>query len=71
MQAYDAAMLIDSALKATGGKTSDPNGTARGARRKPTSNLCAASSSSAPTITPMQDFYLTKVAKRADGKYAD
>lgn len=67
-QAYDAALLIDSALKATGGETDNKNAlrtemakanftSLRGKFRFNTNHY------------PIQDFYLVKVAKRADGKY--
>src|SRR5437868_10673585 len=67
-QAYDAAMLIDSALKQTGGKTNNKDAlraalmkadfkSPRGAFRFNTNHY------------PIQDFYLVKVAKRGDGKF--
>jgi branched-chain amino acid transport system substrate-binding protein len=67
-QAYDAAMLIDSALKQTGGKTNNKDAlraalmkadfkSPRGAFRFNTNHY------------PIQDFYLVKVAKRPDGKF--
>ena len=67
-QAYDAASLIDSALKATKGATTDKNAlraalvkadfkSLRGAFRFNTNHY------------PIQDFYLVKVGKRPDGKY--
>ena len=48
-QAYDAALLIDSALKATGGKTSDKDALRAAMMKAPTSRRCAATSSSTPT----------------------
>jgi branched-chain amino acid transport system substrate-binding protein len=68
MQAWDAAQVIDAALKTTGGKTSDKAAltaaikkaeikSPRGPFRFGTNNY------------PVQDFYLVKVAKRADGKF--
>src|SRR5262244_26477 len=67
-QAYDAARLIDGALKATKGDTADRAAlraamkkadfvSLRGAFRFNTNNY------------PIQDFYLVKVAKRPDGKF--
>jgi branched-chain amino acid transport system substrate-binding protein len=67
-QSYDAAMLIDSALKKTKGDTKD-----RDALR---AALLAADFVSLrgdfkfnTNHYPIQDFYLTKVAKRPDGKF--
>jgi branched-chain amino acid transport system substrate-binding protein len=68
MQAYDAAQLIDSALTRTGGDTADKAklhaalhaadfASPRGAFRFNTNGY------------PIQDFYLVKAAKRADGLY--
>ena len=51
MQAYDAALLIDSALKATGGKTADKEALARGHQEGRLQVGCAAPSSSAPTAS--------------------
>jgi branched-chain amino acid transport system substrate-binding protein len=67
-QAYDAAQLIDSALRQTKGSTSDKDAlraammkadfkSPRGAFRFNTNHY------------PIQDFYLVKVAKRPDGKF--
>ncbi len=68
MQAYDAAQMIDSAIKAAGGDLSDKDAIRAG--------LAAADFQSlrgdfklGPNHYPIQDFYLVKVAKRADGKY--
>ena len=68
MQGYDAAQLIDSALKRTGGSTADKPklraalheadfASPRGKFRFNTNGY------------PIQDFYLVKAAKRADGLY--
>ena len=69
MQAYDAAMLIDSAVAAVDGDLSD-----RDALRDA---LAAADFTSlrgdfafGPNHYPIQDFYLTKVVKREDGRYS-
>ena len=68
MQAYDAALLIDSALKATGGKTDDRDAV-RAAMRKADFKSLRGKFKFGPNHYPIQDFFLVKVAKRADGKY--
>ena len=68
MQAYDAALLIDSALKATGGKT-DNRDAVRAALRKADFTSLRGKFKFGPNHYPIQDFFLVKVAKRADGKY--
>ncbi len=68
MQAYDAAMLIDSAVKATGGKISD-NAALRAALEKADFKSLRGKFKFGVNHYPVQDFYLTRVAKRADGKY--
>ncbi|HWE22015.1 MAG TPA: ABC transporter substrate-binding protein [Hyphomicrobiaceae bacterium] len=68
MQAYDAALLIDSALKATGGKT-DNRDAIRDAMRKANFKSLRGKFKLGPNHYPVQDFFLVKVAKRADGKY--
>ena len=49
MQAYDAAMLIDSAVEGDRRQDRRQGRAARGASRRPISPRCAATSSSAPT----------------------
>jgi branched-chain amino acid transport system substrate-binding protein len=68
MQAYDAAMLIDSALKATGGKVSDHDAL-RAALEKADFVSLRGKFKFGHNHYPIQDFYLVKVAERADGKY--
>ncbi len=67
-QAYDAALLIDSALKATGGKTSD-KAALRTEMAKANFTSLRGKFRFNTNHYPIQDFYLVKVAKRADGKY--
>lgn len=67
-QAYDAALLIDSALKATKGNTSDKNAL-RAAIKKADFQSLRGDFKFNTNNYPIQDFYLTKVAKRPDGKY--
>src|SRR3954454_7862242 len=67
-QAYDAALLIDAALKATGGKT-DNKDALRAALQKADFKSLRGAFKFNTNHYPIQDFYLVKVAKRADGKY--
>ncbi len=68
MQAYDAAMLIDSAVKATGGKLDDGE-RLRAAMAKADFTSLRGTFKLGNNHFPIQDFYLVKVAKRADGKF--
>jgi branched-chain amino acid transport system substrate-binding protein len=68
MQAYDAAQVIDSAMKATGGKT-DNKDAVRAALKKAAFTSLRGDFKFGVNNYPVQDFYLTKAAKRADGKY--
>jgi branched-chain amino acid transport system substrate-binding protein len=68
MQAYDTAMLIDSAVKAVGGKLADRDAI-RAAIRKADFTSLRGGFKFGVNNYPVQDFYLVKVAKRADGKY--
>ncbi len=67
-QAYDAALLIDSALKATGGKT-DNKEALRAALQKADFKSLRGGFKFNTNHYPIQDFYVVKVAKRADGKF--
>ena len=67
-QAYDAALLIDGALKLTGGATADKNAL-RAALRKANLTSLRGGFRFNTNNYPIQDFYLVKVAKRADGKF--
>jgi branched-chain amino acid transport system substrate-binding protein len=68
-QGYDAAKLIDGALKATGGKIKD-----KAAFRKALASAPFKSVRGSFAINnngfPIQDFYVVKAVKRADGKFA-
>ena len=68
MHAYDAALLIDAALKATGGKT-DNKDAVRAAIRKAEFKSLRGDFKFGTNGFPVQDFYLVKVAKRPDGKF--
>ncbi|CAN7586953.1 ABC transporter substrate-binding protein [Bosea sp. LjRoot90] len=66
-QAYDAAQLIDSAVKAAGG-TGDKD-KLRAAIKKADFTSLRGKFKFNTNGYPIQDFYLVKVAKRADGKF--
>ena len=68
MQAYDAGQLIDSALKSTGGNTADKDAL-RAALKKADFKSLRGSFKFNTNGFPIQDFYVVKAAKRADGKY--
>ncbi len=67
-QAYDAALLIDGALKLTKGSTADKKAL-QAALQKANFTSLRGGFKFNTNHYPIQDFYLTKVAKRADGKY--
>ncbi len=68
MHAYDTALLIDSALKATGGQTSDKKALSAAIRKADFQSLRGDFKFGANGF-PVQDFYLVKAAKRPDGKF--
>lgn len=68
MQAYDAAQMIDSAIKAAGGNLSDKDALRAGLKAADFQSL-RGDFSIGDNHYPIQDFYLVKVAKRDDGKY--
>lgn len=67
MHAYDAALLIDSALKATGGKMDKD--AVRAALMKANFKSLRGDFKFGPNGFPVQDFYLVRAAKRPDGKF--
>jgi branched-chain amino acid transport system substrate-binding protein len=67
-QAYDAALLIDSALKHTKGSTADKDAL-RAAMMKADFKSLRGKFKFNINHYPIQDFYLVKVVKRPDGKY--
>ncbi|MBR0730571.1 ABC transporter substrate-binding protein [Bradyrhizobium japonicum] len=67
-QAYDAAMLIDSAVKAVKGDLSNKDSVGAALKKADFTSLRGAFKFNTNGY-PIQDFYLTKVAKRADGKF--
>lgn len=68
-QGYDAAKLIDGALKATGGKVSDKPALRKALLSAPFKSI-RGTFSFQPNGFPKQDFYVVKAVKRADGKFA-
>ncbi len=66
--AYDAALLIDSALKATKGDTSDKDAV-RAALKKADFQSLRGPFKFNTNNYPIQDFFLVQVAKRPDGKF--
>jgi len=68
MQAYDAASLIDSAVRAVHGEMSNKDGIRAALKKADFISLRGKFAFNANGY-PIQDFYLTKVVKRADGKY--
>lgn len=67
-QAYDAAMLIDSAVKAVKGDLSNKDAVGTALKKADFTSLRGAFKFNTNGY-PIQDFYLTKVAKRSDGKF--
>jgi len=68
MQAYDAAMLIDSAVKAVKGDLSNKDAVAAALKKADFTSLRGGFKFNNNGY-PIQNFYLTKVAKRPDGKF--
>ena len=69
MQGYDAAQLIASAVKATGGNLDDLDAL-RAALMKADFTSLRGDFKFGNNHYPIQDFYMAKVVKRDDGKYA-
>ena len=68
MQAYDAAMLINSAVAAVNGNLADQNAV-RAALKKAAFTSVRGPFKFNVNGYPIEDFYLTKVAKRPDDKF--
>ncbi|MCG2625979.1 ABC transporter substrate-binding protein [Bradyrhizobium sp. WYCCWR 13023] len=68
MQGYDAAMLIDSAVKGVKGDLSNKEAVGAALKKADFTSLRGAFKFNTNGY-PIQDFYLTKVAKRPDGKF--
>jgi branched-chain amino acid transport system substrate-binding protein len=67
-QGYDTAMLIDSAVRAVKGDLSNKDAVAAALKKADFTSLRGGFKFNTNGY-PIQDFYLTKVAKRPDGKY--
>ena len=67
-QTYDAALLIDSAVKAVGGDLSDKAALRAGMEKADFTSLRGKFAFNTNHY-PIQDFFLVEVAKRADGKF--
>jgi len=67
-QAYDAALLIDSAVRQVKGNVANKEAL-RAAMMKAGFQSLRGSFKFNTNHYPIQDFYLVKVAKRADGKF--
>jgi branched-chain amino acid transport system substrate-binding protein len=68
MQAYDAAMLIDSAVRTVKGNVSDSKALSAALKKADFRSLRGPFKFNVNGY-PIEDFYLTKVVKRVDGKY--
>ena len=68
MHAYDAALLIDSAVKAVGGNLSNKDAVRAAIRKADFTSLRGGFKFGANGF-PIQDFYLVQVGKRSDGKF--
>ncbi|KAF0230429.1 MAG: branched-chain amino acid transport system substrate-binding [Beijerinckiaceae bacterium] len=69
MQAYDAALLIDAAVKSAGGKVSDKNAVRAGLKKADFKSL-RGNFKMGINGYPIQDFYLVQAVARPDGKFA-
>src|SRR3982074_1149360 len=68
MQGYDTALLIDSAIKAVKGDLSNKEAMTAALKKAEFTSVRGAFKFNSNGY-PIQDFYLTKVAKRPDGKF--
>jgi len=68
MQGYDTAMLIDSAVKAVKGDLSNKEAVSAALKKADFTSLRGGFKFNSNGY-PIQNFYLTKVAKRPDGKF--
>ena len=67
-QAYDGAMLLDSAIRRAGGRLADKDAIRAGLRAADFTSVRGNFKIGANHF-PVQDFWLTRVAKRPDGKF--
>nr|WP_246105163.1 ABC transporter substrate-binding protein [Rhodoligotrophos appendicifer] len=68
MQAYDAALMIDAAVKSVNGDLTNADGIRKGLEAADIQSL-RGDFKIGPNHYPIQNFYLVKAAKRPDGKY--
>jgi branched-chain amino acid transport system substrate-binding protein len=69
-QGYDAALLIDAAVKAAGGKVKDKEALRDAMRKASFTSVRGGAFKLNTNGFPLQDVYVVKAVKRADGKYA-
>lgn len=69
-QGYDAALLIDAAVKAAGGKAKDKEAMRAAVRKASFTSVRGGAFKLNTNGFPLQDVYVVKAVKRADGKYA-
>ncbi|HEY8268181.1 MAG TPA: ABC transporter substrate-binding protein [Xanthobacteraceae bacterium] len=69
-QGYDAALLIDAAIKAAGGKVADKAALRDAFKRASFASIRGAPFKLNTNGFPIQDVYVVKAVKRADGKFA-
>jgi branched-chain amino acid transport system substrate-binding protein len=69
-QGYDAALLIDAAVKAAGGKAKDKEALRAAMRKASFTSVRGGAFKLNTNGFPLQDVYVVKAVKRADGKFA-
>lgn len=69
-QGYDAALLIDAAIKANGGKVGDKTALRDALRKAKFASIRGSEFRLNKNGFPIQDVYAVKAVKRADGKFA-
>jgi branched-chain amino acid transport system substrate-binding protein len=69
-QGYDAALLVDAAVKAAGGKLKDKEALRDAFRKASFASVRGTAFKLNTNGFPIQDVYVVKAVKRADGKYA-
>jgi branched-chain amino acid transport system substrate-binding protein len=67
-QAYDGAMLLDSAIRSAGGRLADKDAIRAGLRAADFTSV-RGNFKFGVNHFPVQDFWLLRVAKRPDGKF--
>jgi branched-chain amino acid transport system substrate-binding protein len=69
-QGYDAALYVDAAVKAAGGKVKDKEALRDAFRKASFASVRGSAFKLNTNGFPIQDVYVVKAVKRADGKYA-